>query len=209
MNGAMKIGLIVVLSCVVSAILIAGVGFVLLVAWVVNENTQQQLSESKNDTSESQSPQKKEKGFKSSLNNKVLDFAIRGWNKVHCSYKIIDKWQLTNEYTRYSLSGDEVYFLEYTYTWAEKLTKIEDLYSREQLERYRKEDLKEEMEALENKNKRILEGHKETGTITLRITKRGNKWFILGEEPPPEPDIKIIGGEFVDCNKEEYPTLLE
>lgn len=205
MNRTVKIGLIV-LSCIVSfAILVAGAGFILLVAWVVNENEQQRVSENKNDTSESQSPQKsqqkKEKSFKSSLNNKVLEFAIKGWHDVE-QFGTVDKWKVTNEYTRDLFSGDKVYFLEYTYTVLAPPPLIEP----------KEEGWNKGMkENLDFYNSIVEESTKGTKNVCLRITKRGSKWFILGTQPPKERELRMMFGKLEDVNDktQEYPTLLE
>ena len=56
------------------------------------------------------------------------------------------------------------------------------------------------------------ESYKDPKTITLMITKRGHKWFILGPYPAPEKDLRMINGQLVDRNelmRDPYPTRNE
>jgi len=141
-------------------------------------------------------------GFSPTLKNDLL-----GWTfTCYCEREDIGKvesWKLSNEYTKENLQGDLVYFLEYEYY----LTPLKpatadpnDPPTQQQLDEANKEIVE------------INKTYKDPKTITLMITKRGHKWFILGIYPPPEKDLRMIDGNLVDRNewvKKPYPTRNE
>ena len=140
-------------------------------------------------------------GFSSTLKNDLLEWAI----KSHCDREKdeLKSWTLTNEYEKENLQGDHVHFLEYQYY----LAPLEPV----------KNDPKDpvsqkDLDYINEARAQISESYKDPKTITLMITKRGHKWFILGPYPPPEKDLRMINGQLVDRNelmREPYPTRNE